>query len=213
MRVSVLPYGERAILVEADDLRAVLALDAVLRHDLPDSPWVDEITDLVPAARTLLIILRRSVRGDDLSAWVQERAGSIVGGTLPAITEVVTIPVVYDGPDLDNVARHTGLSASGVVAAHTHQVWRVAFGGFAPGFAYLTGDDDRLTVPRRPDPRTRVPAGSVGLAGTFSGIYPRSSPGGWQLIGRTNASLWDVDRTPPALLRPGVGVRFEVSHA
>ncbi|HNP11666.1 MAG TPA: carboxyltransferase domain-containing protein, partial [Mycobacterium sp.] len=86
--------------------------------------------------------------------------------------------------------------------------WRVGFGGFAPGFAYLVGGDPRLAVPRRAEPRTRVPAGSVGLAGEFSGVYPRESPGGWQLIGRTDAVLWDIDRTPPALLRPGMWVRF-----
>ena len=91
-----------------------------------------------------------------------------------------------------------------VVAAHTAAPLRVGFGGFAPGFAYLVGGDERLHVPRRAEPRTKVPAGSVGLAGEFSGVYPRESPGGWQLIGRTDAVLWDVDRDPPALLIPGM---------
>ena len=114
----------------------------------------------------------------------------------------------YDGPDLDDVAALTGLSRSEVVAAHTGRPWRVAFGGFAPGFAYLVGGDPRLRVPRRDRPRPSVPAGSVGLAGEFSGVYPRSSPGGWQLVGTTSAVLFDVDRDPPALLGPGTTVRF-----
>ena len=95
-----------------------------------------------------------------------------------------------------------------MVDAHTGQPWTVGFGGFAPGFSYLVGGDPRLEVPRRAEPRTRVPAGAVGLAGPFSGIYPRSSPGGWQVIGETDVVLWDVDRDPPALLQPGASVQF-----
>ena len=116
--------------------------------------------------------------------------------------------MTYDGPDLADVASHTGLSEDEIVAAHTGAPWTVAFGGFAPGFAYLVGGDERLAVPRRESPRTSVPAGSVGLAGEFSGVYPRSSPGGWQLIGHTDAVMFDVDRDPPALLAPGAQVRF-----
>ena len=111
------------------------------------------------------------------------------------------------------VAEHTGMSDDDVVAAHTGSPWTVAFGGFAPGFAYLVGGDGRLVVPRRETPRTSVPPGSVGLAGEFSGIYPRSSPGGWQLIGRTDAVMFDVDRDPPALLAPGTRVRFVAVQA
>ncbi|HOF63500.1 MAG TPA: carboxyltransferase domain-containing protein, partial [Dermatophilaceae bacterium] len=120
----------------------------------------------------------------------------------------VEISVRYDGPDLLDVARHTGLSPREVVAAHTGMPWRVGFGGFAPGFAYLVGGDPRLTVPRRSSPRTSVPAGAVALAGDFSGIYPRESPGGWQLIGTTDVVLWDAERTPPALFTPGMVVTF-----
>ena len=125
----------------------------------------------------------------------------------------MVIDVVYDGADLDEVARLTGLDRRrGDRRAHRHAPWRVGFGGFAPGFAYLVGGDERLNVPRRAEPRTKVPAGSVGLAGEFSGVYPRESPGGWQLIGHTDAALWDVDRDPPALLTPGMWVQFrEVS--
>jgi KipI family sensor histidine kinase inhibitor len=106
------------------------------------------------------------------------------------------------------VAGLTGLSPEDVVAAHTGQTWRVAFAGFAPGFGYLVGEDDRLHVPRRDEARTRVPAGAVALAGEYAGVYPRTSPGGWQLIGRTDLVLFDPDRDPPALLRPGTRVRF-----
>jgi KipI family sensor histidine kinase inhibitor len=106
------------------------------------------------------------------------------------------------------VARLTGLSVDEVIAAHFGTDWKVAFGGFAPGFAYLTRGDPRLEVPRRREPRTSVPAGSVALAGEFSAIYPRSSPGGWQLIGRTDAVVFDAGREPPALLQPGAVVRF-----
>lgn len=120
----------------------------------------------------------------------------------------VEIEVVYDGPDLADVARHTGLTAQEVIEAHTGTPWRVGFTGFAPGFGYLVGGDPRLRVPRLATPRKSVPAGSVALAGDYSGIYPRSSPGGWQLIGRTSAVLWDLAQDPPALLTPGTIVTF-----
>jgi KipI family sensor histidine kinase inhibitor len=121
---------------------------------------------------------------------------------------VVEIQVRYEGPDLAEVAAITGLTTAEVIAAHTGQPWRCAFAGFAPGFCYLTGGDPRLDVPRRHESRTSVPAGSVALAGGFSAVYPRESPGGWQLIGSTDAVLWDVDRQPPALLQSGGWVRF-----
>jgi KipI family sensor histidine kinase inhibitor len=103
------------------------------------------------------------------------------------------------------------MTAAGIVDAHTATPWRVGFGGFAPGFAYLVDGDPRLRVPRRDEPRTRVPAGAVALAGEFSGVYPRASPGGWQLIGRTEAVLWDIERPRPALLAPGMRVRFRAA--
>ena len=118
------------------------------------------------------------------------------------------MPVRYDGPDLADVAELTGLDEAEVVARHTAGSYRSGFCGFAPGFAYLTGLDESLHVPRRDDPRTKVPAGSVGLADEFTAIYPRDSPGGWQLIGSTDITVWDLDRDPPALLVPGTPVRF-----
>lgn len=122
--------------------------------------------------------------------------------------DCVEIPVRYDGPDLLEVGELTGLGPAGVVAAHTGRVWTVAFCGFMPGFGYLVGGDPRLRVPRRNSARTRVPAGSVGLAGEYSGVYPRESPGGWQLIGRTTMPIFDLSWESPALLRPGRRVRF-----
>jgi KipI family sensor histidine kinase inhibitor len=125
-----------------------------------------------------------------------------------AAAAAVELPVRYDGEDLDEVADLLGLTRADVIALHTSSDWRVAFCGFAPGFAYLVTDHDRLRVPRRASPRPSVPAGSVGLAGEFSGVYPRSSPGGWQLIGSTDAVLWDPSASRPALLAPGTRVRF-----
>ncbi len=120
----------------------------------------------------------------------------------------VELRVSYDGPDLESVARHTGLDVEQVVRLHRDCEFVVAFCGFAPGFAYLSGLPEELHVPRLDEPRSKVPTGSVGLAGAFTGVYPRSSPGGWQLIARTEERLWDVGREPPALLVPGTRVRF-----
>lgn len=195
-------YGDRALLVECRSGDEVLALSAALRAD--DLPGV---IDIVPGARTVLVALT----GPQDRATLRSRL-TVIGIPEPADTgpahDEVVIDVVYDGADLAAVAALTGLSVGEVVEAHTGTAWRVGFGGFAPGFAYLVGGDPRLAVPRRSEPRTRVPAGSVGLAGEFSGVYPRESPGGWQLIGRTDAVLWDVDRPQPALLMPGMWVRF-----
>ena len=123
------------------------------------------------------------------------------------------IEVDYSGPDLESVADVTGLTPAEVVGAHTGTPWRVAFAGFTPGFAYLVGGDPRLRVPRRDNPRVNVPAGSVALADEFSGIYPRASPGGWQILGFTGLRLWDLDREPAALLTPGRAVRFVVGRS
>lgn len=199
--MKVLPCGDAALLLEVGELDAVLALAAAVR-----AAGLPGVLDVVPAARTVLLT---TVPGTDLAALRRAVLDLPVDADdARPDGDTVEIPVVYDGPDLDEVGRLTGLGADGVVEAHTGVLWRVGFGGFAPGFAYLASDDDRLHVPRRSEPRTSVPAGSVGLAGEFSGIYPRSSPGGWQLIGRTEATLWDVDADPPALLQPGARVRF-----
>ena len=199
--MRILPCGDTALLVEVADLPQVWALSAAL-----GSAGLEGVLDVVPAARTVLVVTRP---GTDLGS-IRTALGDLPVDPARAEpdADAVEIPVVYDGPDLEEVGRLTGLGADGVVAAHTGTPWRVAFGGFAPGFAYLVGGDERLHVARRDEPRTSVPAGSVGLAGEFSGVYPRASPGGWQIVGRTDVRLWDADRDPPGLLRPGGAVSF-----
>jgi KipI family sensor histidine kinase inhibitor len=209
----LLRCGWHAVLVECDGLEQVLAMAEAIRAAVTSSePGFTEVVDVVPAATTVLVILGDSGSVSSLRSALARLAAtaSAMAGrrTGDGDAETVEIGVRYDGPDLDEVAAITGLSRQEVIEAHTGTSWSVAFGGFAPGFAYLTGGDSRLQVPRRAEPRTTVPAGSVALAGEFSAVYPRSSPGGWQLIGRTDALIWDLDRDPPALLRPGVVVRF-----
>jgi KipI family sensor histidine kinase inhibitor len=187
--------------VELADLDQVTGLHAELRRTPPDG-----IVDLVPAARTVLVVFDRLVTSaDKLAADIRGRR--IDPGTGPE-AGLVELPVRYDGADLAEVARLAGLTESEVATRHSGREYRVAFCGFAPGFAYIAGGDPALRVPRRASPRTRVPAGSVGLADEFTGVYPREMPGGWQLIGRTDAVLWDLDRDPPVLLPPGTRVRF-----
>lgn len=203
--MRVLPCADSGLLVEVDDLPAVQALHAALADDPPQG-----VVDLVPAARTLLLQL-------DPERADPDHVERVVRETRPGRGAqhdegLLRVPVVYDGEDLAEVARLTGLTERQVVEEHTAREWTVAFGGFAPGFGYLAGGSQRLEVPRRQESRTRVPAGSVALAGEFSGIYPSPSPGGWQLIGRTELETFRLDREPPALLRPGVRVQFyEVS--
>jgi len=205
------PCGDTALLVELADLGQVLALHEVVAERREDG-GVPGLLDVVPAARTLLLVADgpAALPGlrDQVGALLREWQPPSPGTSIDPHGSVVRVPVRYNGPDLEEVAALTGLSPAEVVAAHTDRSWTVGFGGFAPGFSYLVGGDPRLEVPRRDEPRTRVPAGAVGLAGPFSGIYPRSSPGGWQVIGETDVVLWDVDRDPPALLQPGASVQF-----
>jgi KipI family sensor histidine kinase inhibitor len=198
--VRVLPCGDRALLAEVADLNAVAAVRAALRQ----SPLPGQV-EVVPAARTVLVVLDRAPTETDVARLRRLTLTDVVpapdGGA-------VELPVVFDGPDLAEVAALTSRSPAAVVETLTAVEFTVAFGGFAPGFGYLAGLPPELSVPRRSTPRTRVPAGSVGLAGSFAGVYPSASPGGWQLVGRTDAVLFDVDRDPPALLAPGVRVRL-----
>lgn len=198
---QLLPCGDSAVLVELADLQSVLALFRAL-----GSP-PQGVIDVVPAARTILVSFDpERLEQASVLAWLE--AAEPIEQPEPEGPEVV-IDVVYDGPDLAEVAQYAGLSADEVVQLHTGSVWTAAFTGFAPGFAYLVTDHERLRVPRRNTPRTSVPAGSVALAGEFSAIYPTSSPAGWQLIGRTSAPLWNTgDAAHPALIRPGAKVRF-----
>jgi KipI family sensor histidine kinase inhibitor len=203
--VRLRPVGERGLLVEVEELETVHRVHAALRA--LDRPGVVE---LVPGYRTLLLVAEqgRAEVLDELAADLPELE-------LPDADEVagepVEIPVRYDGEDLPEVARLTGLDAEEVVRRHTAPEYTVAFLGFSPGFPYLVGLDPALEVPRRDTPRTSIPAGSVGLAGGQTGIYPTASPGGWQLIGRTEVTLFDSDRDPPALLGPGSRLRFTVA--
>jgi KipI family sensor histidine kinase inhibitor len=199
--VRVLRCGSRAALVELESLPQVLGLHTTLREDPPQG-----VTGLVPAARTVLV---------NYDPAVIDFHGLRAHLTRLPVTEVrrrdgkaVEVPVHYDGEDLEDVARMTGLSPREVVARHAGGEHTVAFCGFAPGFAYITGLDPALHVSRRDSPRTKVPAGSIALADEFTGHYPRESPGGWQIIGRTELRVWDLDRDPPMLLLPGTRVRF-----
>lgn len=194
--MHLLPCGRHALLAEVDGAAEARSL----------ATWARArglaVTEVVPAATTVLFDgvpdpdgLRAALAG--WSPSPEEAAG-----------ELVEIPVDYDGPDLAFVAERWGTDGEGVVAVHTAIEYVASFCGFAPGFSYLDGLPEDRAVPRLDSPRASVPAGSVGLAGTWCGVYPRSSPGGWRILGRTDATLWDVDRDPPALLPPGTRVRF-----
>ena len=198
-RVRVLIASDRAVLVECADLDEAMRMHRA---------WagVPGVVERVPGARTVL------VRFDPLVTTADELAQRLLAtradGAEPASGAEVVVPVRYDGEDLAEVAELLGVPTAELVRRHGAARWTVAFSGFAPGFGYLVGDDPLFDVPRRVSPRTRVPVGAVALAGQFSGVYPRESPGGWQLIGTTDAVMWDVQRDPPALLMPGAVVRF-----
>ncbi len=199
--MRLLPSGTTALLAELDDLEQVQGLYDALTADPPAG-----VVDVVPAARTVLVVVDPAVTTLAALATALRstapRTGRREHGTL------VEVPVVYDGADLDDAAGLLGWDAEELVRRHTAASWSVAFCGFAPGFGYLVSPDWPVEVPRRSSPRTKVPPGSVALAGPFSGVYPRESPGGWQLVGRTPLAVFDLGRDPAALLRPGVRVRF-----
>ncbi|MDX2603582.1 allophanate hydrolase subunit 1 [Streptomyces caniscabiei] len=197
--MRALPVGDRALLIEVGTGEEAAALHAELLRRRATGDL--SATEIVPAARTVLL------DGLDAPSRLAERLASWDIPPVPPRTEdVVEIPVRYDGPDLADVAAHWGVDEAEVARVHAGAEYRVAFCGFAPGFGYLTGLPRE--VPRRATPRTSVPAGSVALAGPYTGVYPRASPGGWQLIGTTDAVLWDHTRVPAALLAPGTRVRF-----
>ena len=196
-----LPVTLHSLLVELADLDETLAL----LESLQRTPLVG-VEELVPAARTILV--RYQPSATSAAALVQQIAQRDLSQRTARAGTLVEIPVHYTGEDLAEVAQLLGISPQEVVRRHTGSEYTVAFTGFAPGFAYLSGGDPSLNVPRRSTPRTRLPAGSVGLAGTFSGVYPQASPGGWQIIGTTPVAMWDIQRAQPALLQPGYRVRF-----
>ena len=201
--MRVLPYGAHALLVECADLVEVAAVHAELLRRRAEG-GLSQARDIVPAERTILIdgLDDPAPLAADLPTWRPPANGNAAAGP------VIEIAVDYDGPDLAQVARAWGVPAHEAGAIHAAYEYRVAFCGFAPGFAYLTGLPERYHLPRRPTPRASVPPGSVAVAGPYTGVYPRSSPGGWHLIGTTDAELWDLERDPPALLAPGTRVRF-----
>lgn len=200
--VRLLPCGPDALLVEVASLDEVDAVRAGVQ-----AAALPEIVELVPAARTVLVAVRHGAGLDGVR-------GALSDVDLTAVPErsrrSVTLPVRYDGPDLSLVAETAGCNVEAVVSLHSSAVYIVAFSGFAPGFGYLTGLAPELQQPRLERPRERVPAGAVGIAGEFTGAYPRPSPGGWRLVGTTDAELFDPHRERPALLSPGDEVRIEV---
>jgi KipI family sensor histidine kinase inhibitor len=195
--IRTVQVGRHALLVEVASTEEATRLYADLR-----STGL-EVEDLVPAARTVLL---DGVADHDAVRVFLETWSPVTTGAGPG--RVVEVPTTYDGDDLDDVARSWDMTRAEVVATHTATEHVVAFCGFAPGFAYCTGLPQHLHVPRLERPRTRVPAGSVGLAGEYTGIYPTSSPGGWRLLGTTDLALWDATAEPPATLSPGTRVRF-----
>lgn len=203
--MRLLPAGTNRLMVELSGLSETLSLFDQLCDHPPEG-----LLEAIPAARTVMLRydpmrtsraqLAAYLRAFDLSKPVA-RTG-----------QEIDIPVTYDGEDLAEVAEHLGWSIDELVRRHTAAVYTVAFTGFAPGFAYMHGDDPAFEVPRRKSPRLRIPAGSVAIAGTFAGIYPTDSPGGWQLLGRTSLAMWDLSRPRPALLAPGDRVRFVATN-
>ena len=199
--MRLLPSGTTALLAELDDLEQVQGLYDALTADPPAG-----VVDVVPAARTVLVVVDPSATTLDALAQALRRTTPRSGQR--GHGDLVEVPVVYDGEDLADAADLLGWDPAELVRRHTSAQWSVAFCGFAPGFGYLVSPDWPVEVPRRASPRTRVPPGSVALAGEFSGVYPRESPGGWQLVGRTPLDVFHLSRDPAALLRPGVQVRF-----
>ncbi|HWS36592.1 MAG TPA: allophanate hydrolase subunit 1 [Actinoplanes sp.] len=195
------PAGRAACLIEAPAELAASLAEHLRAARLPG------VVDVVPGARTVLLDgssldrLLPALR-PILQSWQRPTPGPV------AAAETVEIPVIYDGPDLAEVAREAGLDVPTVIDLHTRTPMRVAFCGFAPGFAYIDELPPPLRMPRLPNPRTEVPAGSVAIAEQYTGVYPQPSPGGWRLLGRTTAELWNLERPQPSLLRPGLHVRF-----
>lgn len=204
--MNILRCGLTHALVELDTQEQVLSWHGSVRDHRPTG-----MLEVIPAARTVLV--RFDPKRTSFARLREELVAlPVTERTSQRVNEVV-VPVRYDGPDMPEVASATGLSRGEVIARHTSATYTVAFCGFSPGFGYLTGLDPVLRLPRRANPRTVVPAGSIALADEYTGIYPRSSPGGWRLIGTSEVVAWDLHRTPPALFTPGTRVRFEVVGA
>ncbi|OLL75325.1 Allophanate hydrolase 2 subunit 1 [Pseudonocardia sp. Ae168_Ps1] len=198
---AVRPCGSRALLFEVPTAAEVAAIVAAVR-----AAGLSEVTELVPAARTVLVEVAPGASTERVREVVRDADPAT---TPPRTGTVHTIPVVYDGADLRLVAETAGIDVDEVVALHSGAEYTVDFCGFAPGFGYLSGLPEPLRQPRLESSRTAVPAGSVGIADVYSCVYPRRSPGGWRLIGRTDTVLFDPSAERPALFTPGGRVRFE----
>jgi KipI family sensor histidine kinase inhibitor len=201
--MNVLPYGDRAVLVEPADPAGVLPL----RNWLVEQGYPG-IVSVLPAARTVLVELDPAQLSQQRLAELLAEADEWMPHVGGPPGELVELPVRYGGADLAGLADELGIGADELVALHSGREYTVRFCGFSPGFGYLSGLDPRLRVSRLANPRPVVPAGSVAIADGFTGVYPRSSPGCWRLLGTTDVPLFDLRRQPPALLAPGVRVRF-----
>ncbi|HEU4647940.1 MAG TPA: 5-oxoprolinase subunit PxpB [Gemmatimonadales bacterium] len=206
------PLGESALLLTLTEVaspetsaRVAWLTDAVRGLQLPD------IHDVVPAYCAVAVFLSAAADPAPVEAALRELLRSVPAAVArhESARTVRVIPVVYDGPDLADVAARTGLSTAEVIQRHSSRTYQAYFLGFMPGFAYLGPIDEALVLPRRSEPRRRVPPGSVAIAGAQTGIYPLETPGGWHLLGRTDVTLFDPARQPPSLIAVGDLVRFE----
>lgn len=207
---TLAPLSDTAWIVrwENDSLETTRQITALAQRGM--SIFAAERIEVVPGLATLTFISSGLTDDESLRARLEHLIHDSATSGLEE-SRLVELPICYDGefgPDLDDVARHAGLSADDVIARHLGSEYLVAMLGFSPGFPYLRGLPPELATPRRATPRLKIPAGSIGIAGTQTGIYPQATPGGWQLIGRTPATLFALDQTPPALLQPGDRVRF-----
>jgi inhibitor of KinA len=212
-RLRIIEAGDAALVVELGDridvglnARTVALADALSREP------VAGMRDVVPTFASVTVYFDPLATDvEALSARITALGAAASGAVVDASRAVVDVPVCYGGdlgPDLPDVARLAGVTEAEVIERHSAREYRVFMIGFVPGFAYLGVVDSAIAVPRRSEPRTRVPAGSVAIAGELTGIYPSETPGGWHVIGRTPFSPFALDRTPPCLLRAGDTVRF-----
>lgn len=227
METRVIPLGDSALILELAE--SVGALPPHRVHEVAawlQSPALPGVTEIVPAATSVTLfyrpldLLQHGASADDLIGWlggkILERLSKLPAGSASAPPRVVEIPVCYGGehgPDLEEVARRTGLSVIDVVTRHSAVEYLVLQLGFAPGFPYLHGLPDSISLPRRTTPRLSVAAGSVAIANGQSCIYPQATPGGWHVIGRTPLKLFRPEDEPPVLLQPGDRVKFRAIPA
>lgn len=194
--------GDSALLVDTENAQAAQQLCAVIHRQS-----LKGLRELVPAYNTLLVEF--DPLEFDVMQFIRRLPQFLKASPLRGRVREHDIEVTYNGEDLKEVARVTGLSIIEVILCHSAATYTVAFLGFAPGFPYLAGLDPKLRMPRLQSPRTQVPAGAVAIADEFSGIYPQATPGGWRILGHTNTVLFDVSRPTPALLMPSDTVHFQ----